>query len=178
MSNLIDRQDVIVALRNIWNALWEIDVPSPTVPEYIEHHEQVQGIMKMVRDMIDTFPYAESQRESVQDVPDMNVGDMISRQDAIKAVARAIWHYPKHSLLNNYHFAYELAEDALKRLPSAEPEPLTDKEQRIFLAAMGREEKVCKEVDDECRTCREPYENSLVRTCHEIIRKVRGALWT
>ena len=33
-----------------------------------------------------------------------------------------------------------------EQLPSAQPEPLTDKEQRIFLAAMGREEKVCKEV--------------------------------
>ena len=61
-----------------------------------------------------------------------------------------------------------------KSLPSAQPEPLTDKEQRIFLAAMGREEKVCKQVDEECR---EPYEDSLVRVCHEIIRKVKGALW-
>lgn len=57
-------------------------------------------------------------------------------------------------------------------------EPLTDKEQRIFLAAMGREEKVCKEVDEECRDCREPYEDSLVRICNEIERKVKGALWT
>jgi hypothetical protein len=68
--------------------------------------------------------------------------------------------------------AYELGRQ------SAQPEPLTDKEQRIFLAAMGREEKVCKQVDDECRDCREPYEDSLVRTCHEITRKVKGALWT
>lgn len=56
------------------------------------------------------------------------------------------------------------------------PEQLTDKEQRIFLAAMGREEKVCKQVDEECS--REPYEDSLVRICHEITRKVKGALWT
>ena len=66
----------------------------------------------------------------------------------------------------------------IMRFPSAQPEPLTDKEQRIFLAAMGREEKVCKQVDDERRDCREPYEDSLVRTCHEIVRKVKGALWT
>ena len=64
----------------------------------------------------------------------------------------------------------------LENLPSAQPEPLTDKEQRIFLAAMGREEKVCKEVDAEMT--REPYEDSLVRVCHEITRKVKGALWT
>lgn len=68
--------------------------------------------------------------------------------------------------------------DAIRELPSAQLEPLTDKEQRIFLAAMGREEKVCKQVDAECRDCREPYEDSLVKTCHEIIRKVKGALWT
>ena len=67
--------------------------------------------------------------------------------------------------------------ERVKALPSAQPEQLTDKEQRIFLAAMGREEKVCKKVDDECRNCREPYEDSLVRTCHEITRKVKGALW-
>lgn len=66
----------------------------------------------------------------------------------------------------------------LDNVPSAQPEPLTDKEQRIFLAAMCREEKVCKQVDEQCRDCREPYEDSLVRTCHEIIRKVKGALWT
>ena len=64
----------------------------------------------------------------------------------------------------------------IESLPSAQPEQLTDKEQRIFLAAMGREEKVCKQVDDECRDCREPYEDSLVRVCHEIIRKVKAAL--
>ena len=56
-----------------------------------------------------------------------------------------------------------------------QPEQLTDKEQRIFLAAMGREEKICKEVDEECS--REQYEDSLVRICHEITRKVKGALW-
>lgn len=66
----------------------------------------------------------------------------------------------------------------LENLPSAQPEPLTDKEQRIFLAAMEREKKVCKQVDAECRDCREPYEDSLVSTCREIIRKVKGALWT
>ena len=66
----------------------------------------------------------------------------------------------------------------MKELQSVEPEPLTDKEQRIFLAAMGREENVCKQVDAECRDCREPYEDSLVRICHEIIKKVKGALWT
>ena len=64
----------------------------------------------------------------------------------------------------------------LRFLPSAQPEPLTDKEQRIFLAAMEREEKVCEEVDR--NHVREPYEDSLMRVCKEIRRKVKGALWT
>lgn len=70
-----------------------------------------------------------------------------------------------------------LMEAALLELPFAQPEPLTDKEQRIFLAAMSREEKVCKQVDEECRDCKEPYEDSLVSLCREIIRKVKAALW-
>lgn len=81
---------------------------------------------------------------------------------------------------DNLHALVSLAQvfNVIEQLPSAQPEPLTDKEQRIFLAAMWREEKVCKQVDAECRDCREPYEDSLVSTCHEITRKVKGALWT
>ncbi len=59
---------------------------------------------------------------------------------------------------------------------SAQPEPLTDKEQRIFLAAIEREMKVCEEVDR--NYVREPYEDSLASVCREITRKVKGALWT
>lgn len=55
-------------------------------------------------------------------------------------------------------------------------EPLTDKEQRIFLAAMGRERKVCKEVDDQY--VHEPYEVLLTKVCDEIKRKVKKVLWT
>ena len=61
-------------------------------------------------------------------------------------------------------------------MPSAEPEPLTDREQRIFLAAMGREEKVCEEV--ERNRVLEAYEDSLMWVCREIKRKVKGVLWT
>lgn len=70
----------------------------------------------------------------------------------------------------------EAVKQSLCEVPSAQPEPLTDKEQRIFLAAMGREEKVCEEVDR--NYVREPYEDSLMRVCKEIRRKVKGALWT
>lgn len=73
---------------------------------------------------------------------------------------------------------WDSEENALKAWNErVKPEPLTDKEQRIFLAAMERERKVCKQVDEEWRDCREPYEDSLVSVCNEIERKVKGALW-
>lgn len=59
----------------------------------------------------------------------------------------------------------KLANKALER------EPLTDTEQRIFLAAMSREEKVCKEV------CADGEGKDLVAVCHQIERKVKKALW-
>ena len=98
--------------------------------------------------------------------------DTISRQAALDAVIN-LWADKPFG-----NPALVEIKDCIEALPSAQPEPLTDKEQRIFLAAMGREEKVCKQVDEECRDCREPYEDSLVRVCHEIARKVKGALWT
>lgn len=46
-------------------------------------------------------------------------------------------------------------------------EPLTDTERRIFLAAMSKEEKVCKEV------CKDGHGKDLVAVCHRIERKVK-----
>lgn len=81
-----------------------------------------------------------------------------------------------HPIISPEHWdVYSELHDMICSLPSAQPEPLTDKEQRIFLAAMGREEKVCEEVDR--NYVREPYEVSLVHVCKEIRRKVKGALW-
>lgn len=108
--------------------------------------------------------------------------DLISRQAAIDTIVNTVSEIGLHdnSEVARYGATFRQHEiiDIIETLPSAEPEPLTDKEQRIFLAAMGREEDVCKQVDAEWRDCREPYEDSLVRTCREIIRKVKGALWT
>ena len=66
------------------------------------------------------------------------------------------------------------AVEALGKLPVVEP--LTDAEQRIFLAAMERELEVCEEID--CEATREGHEAKLVKICKEIKRKVMGALWT
>lgn len=101
-----------------------------------------------------------------------NMKDPIERQDAIDVL-----HGYFDGMLETDTVCPADIYGLFECIPSAQPEPLTDKEQRIFLAAMGREENVCKQVDDECRDCREPYEDSLVRVCHEITRKVKGALW-
>ena len=48
MSDLIRRELPIEALKVIKFGLWEIDIPSATVPEYVEHHEQVKNMMEIV----------------------------------------------------------------------------------------------------------------------------------
>ena len=49
------------------------------------------------------------------------MGDLISRQQAIKSMAEAIWHYPNelYSGLNAYQNAEALAKYGLEHLPSA-----------------------------------------------------------
>ena len=108
------------------------------------------------------------------------MSDLISRQAVIDKLDEYLEEYAGvdgEGMHSEKWCAMAEAKMVIKELQSAQPEPLTDKEQRIFLAAMAREEKVCKQVDIECRNCREPYEDSLVRTCHKITRKVKGALW-
>lgn len=100
--------------------------------------------------------------------------DLISRQAAIDALDEVSKHYTEKG--REWHPHVDLMIYAIKELPSAQPEPLTDKEQRIFLAAMAREEKVCEEVDR--NYVHEPYEDSLVSVCKAIRRKVKDTLWT
>ena len=76
------------------------------------------------------------------------------------ARAEVEWEYPME-----YAAAFDKAIEALER------EPLTDTEQRIFLAAMSKEEKVCKEV------CADGEGVDLATVCHRIERKVKKALW-
>ena len=56
-------------------------------------------------------------------------------------------------------------------IKTLETKPLTDTEQRIFLAAMGREKNVCKEV------CTDSDGVDLVAVVHSIKRKVKTTLW-
>ena len=48
MDDTVSRKAAIDALRAIKHGLWEIDIPSPTVPEYVEHHEQIKNMMEIV----------------------------------------------------------------------------------------------------------------------------------
>lgn len=93
---------------------------------------------------------------------------------------REIWVWGKN---DKYGYSECIPLKDLESLPSVHLEPLTDAEQRIFLAAMGREEKICEEADR--NYVREPYKNNLMSDkdnlmsiCREIRRKVKGALWT
>lgn len=66
MNDYISRQAAIDALDEIRHALWEIDIPSPTVPEYIEHHEQIQSVWKLLdkkQKELYVLPSAQSERK-------------------------------------------------------------------------------------------------------------------
>lgn len=63
-------------------------------------------------------------------------------------------------------------DEQIRDCPLTDIDPLTDPEQRIFLAALGREEKICKEVDQA-----HPEGVGLMALCRSIRRKVKGALW-
>lgn len=53
MSELISKQVAIEALKEIDQALWGIDIERSTVPEYIEHHEQIKTVRAIVKELID-----------------------------------------------------------------------------------------------------------------------------
>ena len=121
--------------------------------------------------------------------------DTISRQAAIDALWKALYTYEDETerrfqesdelnvgdWIGHRIFVQNMNDidrQTILNLPSAQPEQLTDAEQRIFLKAIEREEKVCKKVDEEWGSGDEECEINLVHACHEIIRKVKGALWT
>ena len=151
--DLISRQDAIALANSLKDDLPDDERIADTV---MAHNEGILEYQTKLSLLPSTHSEIEKRKEeSAQNVPKE---DLISRKAAIDAMGKAQW-----------------AKERLMELPSAQPEPLTDKEQRIFLAAMGREEKICEEVDR--NYVREPYEDSLVRVCKEIRRKVKGALW-
>lgn len=87
------------------------------------------------------------------------MNDLINREQGIEAIAGAIWHYPNLNFLSDYDHAHELAEDALKRLPSVQSEPCEDAVSRkavagIYTSLWGIIGTIMDrgEWDDVCRT--------------------------
>ena len=52
MGDSISRGYAVDAICRIKEEIWDVDIPSPTVPEYIEHHEQMQELMKLCDSLI------------------------------------------------------------------------------------------------------------------------------
>lgn len=73
---LISKKASIDALDEIHHALWEIDIPSPTVPEYIEHHESVKKVMKVVL----------KKREELKNLPSRKKGKWLLNDDGTPAI--------------------------------------------------------------------------------------------
>ena len=98
----------------------------------------------------------------------------IDRQVAIDAILRE-YNADDSDYPTDYQQGLHAAKKIIEQLPSVQPEQLTDNEKRIFLAAMTREELMCLQIDEEFNG---PNLVNLVEICHEITRKVKGALWT
>lgn len=45
-GDLISRRLAVEVIESIRGCIWDVDIPSPTVPEYVEHHEQMQMLMR------------------------------------------------------------------------------------------------------------------------------------
>lgn len=124
MDDLISRQAAIDAL---WKALYEyedktekqfIDSEELDVADWVQHRNFVQNMSDIDRQTILSLPLAQPERTET------HACDLIDRQAAIESVADEIWHYPNecYKNLNVFENAKDLAEHALRGLPSAEPE--------------------------------------------------------
>lgn len=47
-----DRKELIEKLEELRHEIWLCDIPSPTCPEYVEHHEQIQRFLKKIDTII------------------------------------------------------------------------------------------------------------------------------
>ena len=89
-DDTISRQAAIDAIDEIRHALWEIDIPSPTVPEYVEHHEQVQSVMKLLdkkQKELYALPSAQPEKRTEKRT-ETHTCDLIDRRAAIDAVKK------------------------------------------------------------------------------------------
>ena len=152
MSDIISREKTLDAIRDadvfvFYDADTEID-------DAVEI--AIRCTKKSVIDTINDLPSAEPktpQNGSItsinpENTHDRTMGDCISRKDAIKSMANAIWHYPNelYTGLNSYETCEALAKDGLMFLPSAEPEWLTDDDfETIRIHLNAYKEKLCNQ---------------------------------
>ena len=99
------------------------------------------------------------------------MGDLISRQAAIDAMANTLWHYPTECYrnLNEYEFAKGLAELGLKSVPSAQPESC----EYYALCRHGRDESKLRVRLGFCEYCNEDsdgYVKPIEKNSHAFVR--------
>ncbi len=96
-NDLISRQAAIDALDEIRHALWEIDIPSPTVSEYVEHHEQVQSVWKLLDKkqkelyvLPSAQPYTDEEIQKIQELEQAEIQKafQLGREDALSEIIR------------------------------------------------------------------------------------------
>ena len=46
------KAEILQDLNEIYDKIWEVDIPSPTVPEYIEHHSEMKMLLRIVDEKI------------------------------------------------------------------------------------------------------------------------------
>lgn len=81
-GDLIYRRDAIDAMKEIDQALWGIDIERSTVPEYIEHHEQIKTVRAIVQDLIDKIkdkPSAQQWIPCSERLPEANGRYLVTR---------------------------------------------------------------------------------------------------
>ena len=141
MSDLISRKEAVDAV----NAYLGLSAVSRTIQN-----------MTSIQEILENLPSAEPKTSSngsitcvkSEKMHDRTMGDCISRKDAIKSMANAIWHYPNelYTGLNSYETCEALAKDGLMFLPSAEPEWLTDDDfEAIRIHLNAQKEKLCNQ---------------------------------
>lgn len=73
MAEMIDKRVVLEVLEVIREEIWGVDIPSATVPEYVEHHRQMQALMKLVDKEKEHIKSLPSEKDKL---PDIDVGDI------------------------------------------------------------------------------------------------------
>lgn len=97
MSDLIYKEDAIKLINKATNE-----------PQYQHENEDWVCGLVQAKDIIQELPSAEPQ------------GELVNKDDAIKAVANYIWHLPNkcYKNFNSYNDIEEVVTDAIKQLPS------------------------------------------------------------